>query len=254
MSTGVPAGQVSTDCHRAAKATGIRVSPQDGERIIRLAAAQAGSEVNAATPLVAAELPLTGERFQGLLPPVVSAPTFAIRKRAARVIPLSSYVDEGVMTPWQGTRLNGEYDSQVAFGQRRVLLVWNRMILPDISSMTLDRLSGIDAAGNAGLADGVDRHWSQLIATAALSTVIGIGAELAAPDRGSPNQVIVSARQSTQDSINQVGQELTRHNANVQPTLTVRPGYPARVIVSKDLVLRPYRSTVQSSIDGAPTP
>src|SRR4051812_19569184 len=79
------------------EATGIRVSAQDGERIIRLVAAQVGGEVNAATPLVSAELPLTGERFQGFLPPVVSAPTFAIRKRAARVIPLSSYVDEGVM-------------------------------------------------------------------------------------------------------------------------------------------------------------
>ena len=63
----------------------------------------------------------------------------------------------------QGTRLIGEYDSQVAFGQRRVLLVWNRLIFPDASSLTLDRLPGVDAAGNAGLEDGVDRHWRQLL-------------------------------------------------------------------------------------------
>jgi len=142
----------------------------------------------------------------------------------------------------QGTRLIGEYNSQIAFGQRRVLLVWNRMIFPDASSLTLDRLPGVDAAGSAGLEDGIDRHWQQLIAGAALSTLIGVAAELAAPDRPSgQGQVIVSAQQSVQDSINQVGQELTRRNLNVQPTLTIRAGFPVRVIVSKDLVLRPYQ-------------
>jgi type IV secretion system protein VirB10 len=141
----------------------------------------------------------------------------------------------------QGTRLVGEYASQIAFGQRRVLLVWNRLIFPDASSLTLDRLPGVDAAGNSGLEDEVDNHWRQLLAGAALSTLIGVAAELVAPDRSSQNQVIVSTRQSVQDSINQVGQELTRRNLNVQPTLTVRPGYPVKVIVSKDLVLRPYQ-------------
>ena len=140
----------------------------------------------------------------------------------------------------QGTRLIGEYDSQVAFGQRRVLLVWNRLIFPDASSLTLDRLPAVDNAGNAGLEDGVDRHWRQLLVGAVLSTLIGVAAELASPERDS-NQVVVSARQSAQESINQVGQELTRRNLNVQPTLTIRPGYPVRVIVSKDLVLRPYQ-------------
>jgi len=142
----------------------------------------------------------------------------------------------------QGTRLIGEYDSQVAFGQRRVLLVWNRLIFPDASSLTLDRLAGVDAAGNAGLEDGIDRHWRQLLGGAALSTLIGVAAELAAPDRSNgQGQVVVSTRQSVQDSINQVGQELTRRNLNVQPTLTIRAGYPLRVIVSKDFVLQPYQ-------------
>jgi type IV secretion system protein VirB10 len=140
----------------------------------------------------------------------------------------------------QGTRLIGEYDSKVAFGQRRVLLVWDRLIFPDASSLTLDRLPAVDIAGNSGLEDGVDQHWRQLLAGAALSTMIGVAAELAAPDRGS-NQVVVSARQSAQESINQVGQELTRRNLNVKPTLTIRPGFPVRVIVSKDFILRPYQ-------------
>ena len=142
----------------------------------------------------------------------------------------------------QGTRLIGEYDSQVGFGQRRVLLVWTRLIFPDASSLTLDRLAASDPAGHSGLADGVDRHWRELLTSAALSTLIGIGAELAAPDRSAgQGQVIVATRQSLQDSVNQVGQEVTRRAINVAPTLTIRPGYPLRVIVSKDLVLRPYQ-------------
>src|SRR4051812_10210823 len=71
-------------------ATGITLSPLDAERIIRVVAAQVGAEVSPATPLLSAELPLTGERFEGILPPVVRAPIFAIRKRASSVIPLLS--------------------------------------------------------------------------------------------------------------------------------------------------------------------
>jgi type IV secretory pathway VirB10-like protein len=145
----------------------------------------------------------------------------------------------------QGSRLLGEYDSQVVAGQRRVLLAWTRIIFPDTTSLTLDRLPGVDAAGYAGLEDGVDRHWGQLLAGAALSTLLGIGAELAAPDRGSGQaQVIVATRQGAQDSVNQVGQALTRRNVNTPPTLTVRPGFPVRVIVAKDLLLPPYHQLV----------
>jgi type IV secretory pathway VirB10-like protein len=142
----------------------------------------------------------------------------------------------------QGSRLIGRYDSQVSFGQRRVLLVWTRLILPDTSSIALDRLPGIDPAGYAGLEDGVDWHWDRILAGAALSTLLGVGAELAAPDRGgSDGQVIVAVRQGAQDTVNQVGQEITKRNMSVQPTLTIRPGYPMRVMVSKDLILRPYQ-------------
>jgi len=142
----------------------------------------------------------------------------------------------------QGSRLIGRYDSQVSFGQRRVLLVWTRLILPDTSSISLDRLPGIDPAGYAGLEDGVDWHWDRILAGAALSTLLGVGAELAAPDRGNNDgKVIIATRQSAQDTVNQVGQEITKRNVNVQPTLTIRPGFPMRVMVNKDLILRPYQ-------------
>lgn len=146
----------------------------------------------------------------------------------------------------QGSRLIGRYDSQVAFGQRRVLLVWTRLILPDTSSIALDRLPGIDPAGYAGLEDGVDWHWDRILAGAALSTLLGVGAELAAPNRNisdssSGNRLGGAARQGMQDTVNDVGQEITKRNASIQPTLTIRPGFPMRVMVNKDLVLRPYQ-------------
>ena len=146
----------------------------------------------------------------------------------------------------QGSRLIGRYDSQVAFGQRRVLLVWTRLILPDTSSVALDRLPGIDPAGYAGLEDGVNWHWDRILAGAALSTLLGVGAELAAPETrtnsgGTGDRVIIVGRESAQDTVNQVGQEITKRNLSVQPTLTIRPGFPMRVMVNKDLVLRPYQ-------------
>jgi type IV secretion system protein VirB10 len=142
----------------------------------------------------------------------------------------------------QGSRLLGKYSSQVSYGQSRVQVVWNRVILPDTSSLSLDNLVGTDPAGYAGLEDDVDRHWGRILATAALTTVLGVGAELAAPEnRQDGNRVVIAGRDSAQDSINQLGQEMTRRNMNVQPTLTARPGLPVRIIVARDLVLRPYQ-------------
>jgi type IV secretion system protein VirB10 len=142
----------------------------------------------------------------------------------------------------QGSRILGKYNSQVSYGQSRVQVVWNRIILPDTSSLTIDNLVGTDPAGYSGLKDGVDYHWSRIVAGAALTTLLGVGAELAAPEnRQDGNRIVIAGRDSAQDSINQVGQEMTRRNMNIQPTLTERPGLPVRIIVNRDLVLRPYQ-------------
>ena len=142
----------------------------------------------------------------------------------------------------QGSRIFGKYNSQVAYGQSRVQVVWNRVILPDTSSLTLDNLAGTDPAGYAGLEDGVGWHWDRIFAGAALTTLLGVGAELAAPEnRQGGDRVIIAGRDSLQDSVNQAGQEMTRRNLNIQPTLTERPGLPVRIIVNRDLVLRPYQ-------------
>ena len=92
----------------------------------------------------------------------------------------------------------------------------------------------------------MDWHWDRILAGAALSTLLGVGAELAAPNRNisdgsSGNRLGGAARQGVQDTVNDVGQEITKRNASIQPTLTIRPGFPLRVMVNKDLVLRPYQ-------------
>ena len=142
----------------------------------------------------------------------------------------------------QGSRILGRYNSQVSYGQSRVQMVWHRIILPDTSSLTLDNLVGTDPAGYTGVEDEVDRHWGRILAGAALTTLLGVGAELAAPEnRQDGNRIIIAGRDSAQDSINQVGQEMTRRNMNVQPTLTARPGLSVRIVANRDLRLRPYQ-------------
>ena len=142
----------------------------------------------------------------------------------------------------QGARLIGTYDSQVAFGQSRVLLVWTRLIMPNGRSIILDKLQGADTGGYSGLEDEVDNHWKELLGAAALSTLLGVGAELGSGADGGNNLDIIQAlRLSAANSLNQTGQQVVRRNLNIQPTLTVRPGFPVRVIVNRDLVLEPYR-------------
>ena len=142
----------------------------------------------------------------------------------------------------QGTRLIGIYDSQVAFGQSRVLLVWTRLIMPNGRSIVLERQPGADTAGYAGLEDEVDNHWGALFKAALLSTLLGVGSELGSTTgTGSNSDVISALRRGSSDSLNQTGQKVVQQNLNIQPTLTVRPGFPVRVIVDRDLVLEPYK-------------
>jgi type IV secretory pathway VirB10-like protein len=140
----------------------------------------------------------------------------------------------------QGSKLIGAYDSQVSFGQSRVLLVWTRLIFPNGRSIVLERQSGADPEGYAGLEDQVDYHWSRLFMAAALSTLLGVGSELGASNTDS--DIVRALRRGSSDSLNQTGQQIVRRNLNVQPTLTIRPGFPVRVIVNRDLVLAPYPS------------
>nr|WP_217352849.1 TrbI/VirB10 family protein [Sphingomonas sp. ID1715] len=137
----------------------------------------------------------------------------------------------------QGTRVVGQYDNSVQFGQSRVLLVWNRLIFPNGRSIVLERQPGADSQGFAGLQDGVDYHWWDLAKAAGLSTLLNVGAELAVDDQ---DRLLRAIRNGGQDTINDAGQQIVRRQLNVAPTLTIRPGFPVRVIVTRDLVLEPY--------------
>lgn len=138
----------------------------------------------------------------------------------------------------QGARLIGSYDSVVAFGQKRALIVWQRIIMPDGGSMRIDNVPATDPSGYAGLQDKVDMHTWQLLKGVALSTLLGVSSQLALSGQ---SDLVQALRMSTQDSVSQAGDQITQRNLGIQPTITIRPGAPVRLVVHKDLVLAPVR-------------
>lgn len=139
----------------------------------------------------------------------------------------------------QGSRLIGSYDSVVAFGQKRALVVWQRIILPDGSSVRIDNMPATDTAGYAGLSDKVDVHTWQLLKGVLLSTLLGVGTELSFGR--SESDLVRAIRESAQQSGARAGDQLVTRNLNIQPTIRVRPGWPLRIVVHKDILLRPWK-------------
>lgn len=134
----------------------------------------------------------------------------------------------------QGSRLIGDYDADVAFGQSRVLLAWNRLILPDGRSIVLERQPAADPRGFAGLQDSTDYHWGGVLKAALVSTLLGVGSEVGS---GGDGDLARAIRRGTQDSVNRTGEQIVSRELNIRPTLTIRPGFPVRVLVTRDLVL-----------------
>ncbi len=141
----------------------------------------------------------------------------------------------------QGARLVGTYDNVLSFGQERALIVWQRLILPDGSSIVIDNLPATDSGGYAGIAGEVDTHTRKLFEGVLLSTVLSVGSSLAFGSTSGASDSVRALRESTGQTTNRAGQRLVEKDLNVQPTLTVRPGWPLRVIVHTDIVLRPYQ-------------
>ena len=113
----------------------------------------------------------------------------------------------------------GRYDSVIAFGQSRALVVWTRLILPNGDSIQLDNLPGSDAQGFAGLKDRVDNHRWQFLKGAVLSSLLSIGSELASDD--GDDSLTRALQNAGQDTANIAGQRIIERNLNVQPTLKV---------------------------------
>ena len=138
----------------------------------------------------------------------------------------------------QGSRLVGSYDSGVAFGQRRALIVWQRLILPDGSSLQIDNVPAADPSGYSGLADQVDSHTWSLLKGAAISTILGVGSNLTFSGE---SDLVQAIRESTQQNASRAGDQLVSRNLSIQPTITIRPGASVRLVVHRDLVLQPWQ-------------
>jgi type IV secretion system protein VirB10 len=137
-----------------------------------------------------------------------------------------------------GSRLFGHYDSVVAFGQSRSFVVWQRILLPNGSSVVIDNMPATDPAGYTGLEDEVDYHTWALLKGIAMSTLLGVGTQVTF---GNNNSNLVEAiRESAAESTNNAGQRIVEKDLNIQPTLLDRPGLPLRVLVNKDIILAPY--------------
>jgi len=144
----------------------------------------------------------------------------------------------------KGSKLLGEYESRVSYGQRRVLITFNRIIRPDGSSILLGKPSGSDLQGNSGLEGDVDNHWMRVLGAATISTILSVGAGVAS-DHYQGSAYYPNARQNAilggAGGVSQVGQSITNRALDVQPTITLPAGYQFNVIVKKDMVLTPYK-------------
>lgn len=135
----------------------------------------------------------------------------------------------------QGARLIGSYDSDVAAGQSRALVAWTRLIMPDGRSIVLDKMPAADAAGQAGLQDRTDYHWSGLLRAAAISTLLSVGAQ--SGSSGGTDDLTRALREGASDSISRTGRQVVDRELGRPPTITIRQGYPVRVIVTRDIVI-----------------
>ncbi|KIE05256.1 Conjugation TrbI family protein [Candidatus Jidaibacter acanthamoeba] len=137
----------------------------------------------------------------------------------------------------QGTKIIGTYDSQIAYGQERVLVVWHRLIFPDSSTIDLKGMAGTDVSGYSGLKDEVDHHYFRIFGNAMLMSLMSTGANISAQNSMSGNQPATQmAVAGIGSQLNQTGSRLINKNLNIQPTLKIRPGYKFNITATKDIV------------------
>jgi type IV secretion system protein VirB10 len=144
----------------------------------------------------------------------------------------------------QGSRMVGQYDNRVSYGQSRAVVVWTRLIFPDGSSVDLDGMVGHDASGAAGFHDQVDNHIVRLVSMALMLSAFTAGVEMSQPQSSSASGVLSPSAAATQalgQQFGQLGMEVTRKNLNIQPTVKIRPGYRFNVRVNRDIAFtEPY--------------
>ncbi|WDZ81690.1 IncP-type conjugal transfer protein TrbI (plasmid) [Ensifer adhaerens] len=139
----------------------------------------------------------------------------------------------------QGAKLFGRYDSEVAFGQSRVLAIWTDLIFPNGATLQLGGMAGTDATGYGGFKDKVDRHILRTFGSAALVALIGVGIDMSLPSDGRERDrdtASDSARRSFAETFGRVAERTIGKNLDVQPTLRIRPGYMFNVLVDQDII------------------
>ena len=222
-------GEVQPGNGQAAKVQFAQGSRAEDYLLNPLRPAASPWEVKAGTIIPAALITALNSDLPGEVIAQVTEPVYDHRTGRTVLIP-------------QGSRLIGQYDSQVAYGQNRLMVAWNRIIMPDGRSINIGSMTGADLSGAAGLQDRRDGHFGQLARGILLSTLFSVGAAAAqdAGTRSSGGLVINSAGSGVANSAQMVGQQITGRDLNRQPTLMVRAGWPLRVLVSKDMILAPY--------------
>lgn len=141
----------------------------------------------------------------------------------------------------QGTQLVGRYDSNVSFGQSRVLVIWTDLVFPNGSTLQIGGMPGMDAEGYSGFRDQVNNRYLETFGSAILVALIGTGIDMALPQtNASPfqnqNSPEDAARRNFADTFARVADQTITRNLDVQPTLEIRPGYQFNVFVEQDIV------------------
>lgn len=152
--------------------------------------------------------------------------------------------DENTLVVPQNTRIVGRYSSQVAYGQERVLVAWDELILPNGNRINLRGMSGGDGLGQAGFADQVDTHFWRVWGSSIMVSMLGVGVQLSQPQNSSVNNSPTASQQAAgaaANSLNQTGSKVLEKNMNTAPTLTIRPGYTFNVVVNKSINFPAYR-------------
>lgn len=138
----------------------------------------------------------------------------------------------------KGSRLLGAYEADVSYGQSRLALIWSRLILPDGRSVDLENMRAADPQGYSGLEDRTDNRWGERLRTAALTTLLAVGASAGLSTRD--DAIARAQAQGASGGVNAFGQGLVEKGLGVAPRLTIRPGFGFRVIVARDMIFEPY--------------
>ena len=137
----------------------------------------------------------------------------------------------------QGSKVVGLYDNQVAFGQKRVLVIWTKIIFPDASHLVLEGMPGTDPSGYAGFRDQVKRHIGRRVGSAMLVTAFNVGYELSRRQNQGGSLVGTESAVSSAvgEGIAELGREMVQKEMDIPSSLRIRPGYRFQIMVQKDI-------------------